>query len=35
MPYKKVSKNKYKSPSGKTRTAKQVKTYYSKKRSKR
>jgi hypothetical protein len=28
MPFKKVSKNKYKSPSGKTYTAKQVKAYY-------
>ena len=28
MPFKKVSKNKYKSPSGKTYTAKQVKLYY-------
>jgi hypothetical protein len=28
MPFKKVSKNKYKSPSGRTFDAKQVKLYY-------
>jgi len=28
MPFRKVSKNKYKSPSGKTFTAKQVKMYH-------
>jgi len=28
MPFKKISKNKYKSPSGKTYTGKQVKAYY-------
>ncbi len=28
MPFKKVGRNKYKSPSGKTYTTKQVKAYY-------
>ena len=28
MPFKKISKNKYKSPSGRKYTAKQVKAYY-------
>lgn len=28
MPFKKIGKNKYKSPSGRTFTAKQVKLYY-------
>ena len=31
MPFKKVGKNKYKSPSGKTMTLSQVRAYYSKK----
>jgi hypothetical protein len=35
MPFTKVGKNKYKSPSGKTMTLKQVKRYYAKKRKKR
>lgn len=30
MPFKKVSKDKYKSPSGRTMTGKQVKGYYAK-----
>ena len=34
MPYKKTGKNKYKSPSGKARTKKQVQSYYAKKRKK-
>ena len=35
MPYTKTRKGKYKSPSGKTRTKKQVKAYYAKKRKRR
>jgi len=34
MPFKKVGKNKYKSPSGKIMTYKQVKAYYAKKKKK-
>ncbi len=34
MAYKKVGKNKYKSPKGKIKTKKQVKSYYAKKRKK-
>ena len=32
MPYKKSGKNKYRSPSGKKMSKKQVQTYYAKKR---
>ena len=32
MPYKKTKSGKYKSPSGKRKTKKQVKAYYAKKR---
>jgi hypothetical protein len=35
MPFRKVSKNKYKSPSGRTYTAKQVRAYYATKGFKR
>ena len=35
MPFKKVGKNKYKSPSGKTMTKAQVQAYYAKKNSKK
>lgn len=34
MPFKKVGKNTYKSPSGKTFTEKQMKAYYANKRKK-
>ena len=35
MPYKKIGKNKYKSPSGKMKTKKQIQKYYAKKRGKK